>query len=134
MEKNKGGRPTETGDTMSPVSLDDIGISKKQSSRWQLGAKLPEGDFESLVSICNTNSRELTQTLLLSAARKLDKPKQEIKKTKVTEKEKTLSLVASVRVAVSELVESFGDSRIDLLIRVLRSELEALEVLNNGND
>jgi replicative superfamily II helicase len=117
-----------------PDRLSGFGLSEKQSSRWQLGAKLPEGDFESLVSICNTNSRELTQTLLLSAARKLDKPKQEIKKTKVTEKEKTLSLVASVRVAVSELVESFGDSRMDLLIRVLRSELEALEVLNNGND
>lgn len=129
MEKQEGRR----GNKMLP-QLSDIGITKMQSSRWQLGSKLPEDDFESLVSTCNANSRELTQTLLLSAARKLDKPKQEIKKTKVTEKEKTLSLVASVRVAISELIESFGESRIDLLIRVLRSELEALEVLHNGND
>ena len=133
-EMEKAKHRHSTADTMSAVKLADIGISHKQSSRWQLGAKLPEEDFELLVSVCNTNSRELTQTLLLSAARKLDKPKQEIKKTKVTEKEKTLSLVASVRVAISELVEAFGDSRMDLLIRVLRSELESLEVLHNGND
>ena len=36
MEKDQGGRPKKTGDTVSPVStLDDLGIAKKQSSRWQ---------------------------------------------------------------------------------------------------
>ena len=35
MEKNVGGRPSKTSDTMSPVSLEDLDITKKQSSRWQ---------------------------------------------------------------------------------------------------
>lgn len=45
MEKNKGGRPSETGDTMSPVLLDDLGISKNQSSRWQLSSKVSESEL-----------------------------------------------------------------------------------------
>lgn len=49
-EKAKGGRPTETGNTVLPVSdrstLDDLGVSKKQSSDWQKLATVPDNDFE----------------------------------------------------------------------------------------
>jgi hypothetical protein len=49
MEKHVGGRPTKTGDIVSPVSepkLSDLGVTKKQSSRWQAMARIPEPDFE----------------------------------------------------------------------------------------
>ena len=38
MEKHEGGRPTKTSDTQEQVSaptLSQLGIDKKQSSRWQ---------------------------------------------------------------------------------------------------
>ena len=42
MEKDKGGRPSKTGNIVQPVSkLADIGISKSQSSRWQKEAEVP---------------------------------------------------------------------------------------------
>ncbi|MFO0013251.1 MAG: hypothetical protein ACK553_10940 [Planctomycetota bacterium] len=41
MEKNPGSRNVG-GDKMSPPKLESIGITKKQSSRWQMEAKLDE--------------------------------------------------------------------------------------------
>jgi hypothetical protein len=43
MEKNPGGGDQSTGNGVLPVpSLDDLGIDKMQSSRWQREAKVPE--------------------------------------------------------------------------------------------
>jgi len=45
METSKGGRPSKTGNTLLPVStLEDIGVTKMQSSRWQREAELPEAE------------------------------------------------------------------------------------------
>jgi hypothetical protein len=51
MPKNEGGRPTETGSRVQPVSstLEDIGIEKTQSSRWQAIAGIPEEMFDELL-------------------------------------------------------------------------------------
>lgn len=56
-EKAKGGQPYQqkpTGDIVSPVepppTLSDLGINKKQSSRWQQAAKVPEETFEQHVA------------------------------------------------------------------------------------
>jgi ParB family chromosome partitioning protein len=72
MEKSKGGRPAEktqeTSDTMSPVLLEDIGITKKQSSRWQKESEVSEEKFESFVAECNEQQKEVTQSGLLSIA------------------------------------------------------------------
>lgn len=71
MEKQKGGRPEKTGDSVSPVSetkLADIGVTKKQSSRWQREAALPEADFVALIQTCNQAGEELTQAAVLRAA------------------------------------------------------------------
>lgn len=49
MPKAIGGRPPETGRTMRPVSeptLEEMGITKSQSSRWQTQASVPDEDFE----------------------------------------------------------------------------------------
>jgi len=69
MEKNEGGRPPKTGNTMLPVSLEDLGITKMQSSRWQKEATVDDEDFAELVEECNTAGRELTQAAVLQKAK-----------------------------------------------------------------
>ena len=47
MEKKPAGRPPvnrSQAATDSPPSLDDLGLTKDQSSRWQREAKVPEED------------------------------------------------------------------------------------------
>ena len=46
MEKCVGGRPTKTSNTMLPVSLESVGVSKMQSTRWQKEAKVDEDVFD----------------------------------------------------------------------------------------
>jgi hypothetical protein len=63
MDFNKGGRPSETSDIVSPVllpRLTDLGISNKQSSRWQRMASVPEDVFEQYVNEVVEADRELT--------------------------------------------------------------------------
>jgi len=60
MDKAKGGRP-KTGDTVSPVSsLSNLGVTKKQSSRWQKEASVPEKVFEKHIQTVTENDEELT--------------------------------------------------------------------------
>jgi len=65
MEKNKGGQGT--GNTALPV-LDDIGVSKMQSSRWQKEATVSADEFERHVTECNDEQKELTQSSVLKLA------------------------------------------------------------------
>lgn len=51
--------------------LSDIGVTKTQSSRWQLAATVPEKSFVSLVDACAATGRELTSSSLLKIARDL---------------------------------------------------------------
>ena len=46
MEKCKPWGEKNVGDIMSPTSLESIGVSKKQSSRWQKEAKVDEDVFD----------------------------------------------------------------------------------------
>jgi N6-adenosine-specific RNA methylase IME4 len=68
MEKNKGGWKS-CGDTMSPqdeaLRLQDLGIHKKQSQRWQQIADLPEDIFEEVIEETKEEKKELTQALIL---------------------------------------------------------------------
>ncbi len=71
MEKDKGGRPIETSNSALPVSvpsLDDLGIDKMQSSRWQREAKVPEEEFEAYIESCCYEGKEVTQAGLLKIA------------------------------------------------------------------
>ena len=45
VQKHKGGRPGKTGNGVLPV-LDDHGVSKMQSSRWQRLASIPDDEFD----------------------------------------------------------------------------------------
>lgn len=70
------GRPKNNGDTMSPFRLCDIGIHKKQSSRWQRIASIPEPLFEDKIFEIKDKNIELTQAELLKLYNSLEKEKQ----------------------------------------------------------
>jgi len=99
MAMHVGGRPETTGDMMSPVkdeptlagmsmntgelyrgnmmlprgnesTLADIGISKMQSSRWQLGAELDEDVFEGYLAKQWGDGNEITSADILRLARR----------------------------------------------------------------
>lgn len=71
MEKSAGGRPSKkTGSTKLPV-LDDLGITKTQSSRWQHLSTVPEGNFEAYIASCVAHKREIsTKDVAKMAARR----------------------------------------------------------------
>lgn len=71
MDRREQGRVSSKGNTTLPLSLSDIGITKIQSSRWQLAATVPEKSFVSLVDACAATGRELTSSSLLKIARDL---------------------------------------------------------------
>lgn len=69
MEKNPGGGDQSTGNGVLPVpSLDDLGIDKMQSSRWQREAKVDDETFEQYLASCREQQREITQAGLLKIA------------------------------------------------------------------
>lgn len=76
MEKNEGGRPTETSDIVSPVSpptLAELGITRKQSSRLQAIASIPEEVFDQHVEETKAKGKELTTSSLVKAAKQQEK-------------------------------------------------------------
>lgn len=58
----------EDGNTALPSSLDDLGIDKMQSSRWQREAKVSEEEFEAYIESCCYEGKEITQAGLLKIA------------------------------------------------------------------
>ncbi len=71
MEKNKGGRPDETGNIVLPVSpsLKELGIDKMQSSRWQRIASVSEEEFEAHLQEIRQSNREITTASVLALGR-----------------------------------------------------------------
>lgn len=135
MEKQKN--QYTAGNTMLPA-LNNLGITKMQSSRWQLAAQLPEEEYMRLVTSCNDAGKELTQVAVLRAARIYSFGESEAIETQEhTSKNENLSLldlIAMARAAVADLVESFGESHIQTLIGVLKDEIETLEAAKNDSN
>lgn len=75
MEKNAGGRPSQTGDVASLVcTLQDHGITRKQSSRWQAEAKVDEDAFGDWVRECREAQKLPTQSALIKLSRQQPEP------------------------------------------------------------
>ena len=62
MEKSKGGRPSKTSSREEPVSLAEIGVTKKQSHRLQTVAAIPSKKFAAIFSEANEQQQELSTT------------------------------------------------------------------------
>lgn len=61
-------RSKQDPDTMSGSSLKELGVSDKQSSRWQREARVAADDFEEYLRDCQKSGREVTQAGLLKIA------------------------------------------------------------------
>jgi hypothetical protein len=66
-EKRGGDRKSKSHDVT--LKLDDIGITKMQSSRWQEEAKVPEEKFEAWIESTVEQGEEITQAGLLRLAK-----------------------------------------------------------------
>lgn len=134
MELKPGVKPI--GDGMSSIALADMGVTPKQSSRWQLAAKLPNEDYAAIVANCNETGSELTQAAVLKAARVFVYGEAE-KSTETplspSPKQNLIDMIAMARSAVADLIEAFGDQHIDTLIGVLRDEIETMEANKNAH-
>jgi N6-adenosine-specific RNA methylase IME4 len=69
LELHGGDRRSKNSDER--VRLEDLGISKDQSSRWQLIARVPDKAFERHVTIAKESAIELTTTGMVKLARQL---------------------------------------------------------------
>ena len=78
------GRPRK-GNTMLPFSLDDLGISRMQSSRWQAVASFPEAEFSAYLEHCKEHHKEVTQAGLLAMWKAAEKEKKKKKLAKQAE-------------------------------------------------
>ena len=70
MPKQKPGEYQRSHDVTVAPSLDDIGISKMQSHRWQLSSELPDEDFEQIIAKTLASDGELTSGAIQVAAKK----------------------------------------------------------------
>ena len=77
MPKSKGGEQHHkepTGNIVSPVqpTLQDMGIEKHESARYQKIADLSEEKFEEIIKETKQEEKELTEALMLKTAKKIE--------------------------------------------------------------
>lgn len=111
MPKHNGGRPPKTYDKVSEVlSLPEMGITHKESSRWQRIAGIPEDRFEEYLS----KAKQKTQSALLAAARHINHIVEDEEQAK---ERRALPVKASIKCChYANLVQELGPNSIDLLI------------------
>lgn len=72
IEKNKGGQPSQKNqshDATSSPTLKDMGITKDQSSRWQMEAEVSDEELEEIIEEANENEVPLTSAKVQKRAK-----------------------------------------------------------------
>jgi site-specific DNA-methyltransferase (adenine-specific) len=67
------GTPLSHDTTVLPTTLEELGITKNSSSRWQTIARIPEPVFEQHIEVIQNKQEELTQASLLKLAKQFQK-------------------------------------------------------------
>lgn len=130
MELSKGGRPPKTCNTMLQVSLDDLGIERIQSCRWQRLAAVPDDNFDSFIASKIENDEELTTASALRYAKSLA-PAKPVRKAKLT----AWGLIDEVRMAIEKVREKYPEhlhAHLPELLRDIADEIEQEGVVADG--
>lgn len=69
-----GPEPVQSHGVTEPPKLSEMGVSKMQSSRWQLESSVPEARFEDYVTQTNNANDELTSVGLQRFAQSIKEP------------------------------------------------------------
>ncbi len=113
MEKNPGGgRVQYQTDTALPPKIEDLGITKVESSHWQQIAELPDAEFESHIAETKASGRELTTSGTLKEAKAYGRQEEREQKT-------------SIGASMPKSGESF---------RLIHSSIENLDIEPNSID
>lgn len=72
--KELRGRGNPQLSTASTIGLEDLGISRDQSSRWQRMAAMPADQFEVVVETSKAQVGEVTSAVVLREAKRLEQP------------------------------------------------------------
>lgn len=97
-------------DTTSGPTLDSIGISKDQSSRWQKLAAIPEKQFEEAVAAAKEVAGEVTTAALLKIRREaVKKPAAPKKSTLAGDAGKLQAKVAELQAVVEQQQEALAE-------------------------
>lgn len=71
MDRNPGAATVLHDVTALPPKLDELGISRIQSHRWQLESQVPEKQLEQFISQATEKAEEITSRAILSMAMKI---------------------------------------------------------------
>lgn len=70
-QKNKGGKPNLSKPTTGILTLENLGVTRDQSSKWQKIASIPEDKFETYLSV----QKELSTSGAISLAKNIEREK-----------------------------------------------------------
>lgn len=113
MDKNKGAAATRSRDGSALPTLEKLGISHNQSSRWQKLAAIPPSQFEQAVEAAKEIAGEVTTAALLRASRPVDDPPASppVPKPKVIVADRKFEkLYEQVKAELIETKEALADS------------------------
>jgi len=117
---NLHGGDRKSKERQSKLTLEDLGVSRNQSKRWQLTASIPAVDFERFVKAKTDLGEELTTSGMYGLARKLCRKSVSGKSGSDKSKKNVSEIPHTVtNSAHSEIVEELGNHR-SLLADVLR--------------
>ena len=101
------------------LTLDELGVSRNQSKRWQLTASIPDASFERFIKAKTDIGEELTTSGMYSLARELRRESVSGKIGRGKSKENVEIPGSVVNTTHGEIIEELGNHR-SLLADVLR--------------